>query len=83
MLRVRTPLVVARLDPLEVQMLAEEQLTGEGALGPLSHQGLVPFALPEEPLRTHGEGVLLHPNVDGGWIRSGKIEMDKDGVTSR
>src|SRR5205823_9812334 len=53
-----------------------------GTLRSLPHEDLVPFTLLEEPLRPHGEGVLLHPNVDGGWIRSGKVEVDEDGVAS-
>ncbi len=50
------------------QVLAEEDLMGEDALGSLPREDLVAFLLLEEPLPPHDEGVLL--NLNRRFLRS-------------
>src|ERR1700753_2006083 len=65
-----------------VEGLAEEDLTGEGAVGPFGDDHLSPVISGWDAFGADGQYVLLDGQVDGPRIDTGQVEVDIEAVTS-
>jgi ABC-2 type transport system ATP-binding protein len=74
------PLVVGRLHMLPVEVLPHQELTGEGALGPLGDEDFLALLRLPGPFGPHGEHVLLNGEVDRVGVDPGEVEVDDEAV---
>jgi hypothetical protein len=72
--------VVARLDPLQVEVVAQHQLPAERAARPLGREHL-PVAVAGDPLGPHGEHVALDVQVDAVAAHARQVELEHEAVT--
>jgi hypothetical protein len=71
--------VVAGVDPLEVEVVAEDQLPTEDASGALGSEHVVTLLRPRA-LDCHGEHVALDVEVERGRVDARNIERDDEVV---
>jgi hypothetical protein len=74
-------LVVPGLDALAVDSVAQAELPGEPALGPLGDDDGVTLGGRPRPLGLHREHVALHGDIDGGGVDAGYVDVHDDMVT--
>src|SRR5579863_5409662 len=67
-------------DVVGVQSLAEEDLPGEGAVGPFRHDHLGAVGPHRGALGADGEHVLLDRQVDGAGVDAGQVQADVEVV---
>jgi hypothetical protein len=72
--------VVAGLDAVGIQSLAQEELPAEAALWALRHQHLVALDRLPPPFGRDGEHVLLHRQLDGRWVHARDVEVHHEAV---
>src|SRR5579875_2014251 len=75
------PLVVVGLDVVTVQVLAQEQLTGEAPLGPLGQGDLDPLLGAPGTLSLDGEHITLHRDVYRLRVHPGQVHVDNEVVS--
>ena len=78
MVTVSTPCVVAGLEPVGVERLAQHDLAGHRALRPLAGEHLVTLGGGPRPLGLHGEHVALDGEVDRLRRDTREIEAELD-----